>query len=298
MKTGKNGVSLIKTTDPRIKETISRILSCLKPGELVTYSQIQKQSGIDGHTLRTRLNWLVESKELISVYNKHSFEEFKKGFYYTKPSDSVNVSLEKIKYHNILGESFYFGIKDDVPVFLQASFKLDLLRKKKDQISIFIKKKLEANNSELKSLDNFNQVQDQTLFQLKIIYTNLAKMILKYNYEPILGYYLEQLVLELISKIDKMYETYETITGKEIFPKLVKTIIADLSMKFPFGNIMSMMGVSKDVRNKFYKEIFNVDGFPKIYGINKINEESIGQKEFGSIIPSGETLFEKWKNLE
>ena len=78
----------------------------------------------------------------------------------------------------------------------------------------------------------------------------------------------------------------------------MKTWIANLMIENTKSGTMKKLGLSTKLGAKLAKELFNDDDSPKIDVINKINEDSIGMKEYGTKIPSGETLMKKWQDLQ
>ena len=95
-----------------------------------------------------------------------------------------------------------------------------------------------------------------------------------------------------------MFESYSTLKGNKILVGPIKTILANIMMEKTKSDAMKTIGLSPKLAANFEKSVFNKDGTPKVKAINEINIKSIGVKEFGSLVPSGETLMEKWKKLQ
>ncbi|WP_100182712.1 hypothetical protein [Candidatus Nitrosotenuis aquarius] len=304
--------------DKRQKKAVGRsehkIIKYVSKHEPVLFRQIVSNSGLQDHkTVRKRLSELIAKKQigttkLVYTTNKNKGREF---YFSIPPSKKISdLLLREDIFRKIGTDKYYYGIRDDVPLPVQAAHKLRLLmlefqrlKQKFDSKSNCIVVKIR--DSDGKSMYDF----ESSNAQLLIDFAAIVKSSTSDSYFGFKEYY-DSVLRDIISKMDDMFQNYKILYGNGIFDGPIKTIIARLLIENTKSGAASQLpkllfGDSKiklkksfclKIASEIERELFNKDGSPNIDRINQNNINTIGVKEYLPLILSGEALYEIWKN--
>ncbi|GEM_PF-5155065 len=218
-------------------------------------------------------------------------------FYFMIPlSEKMLGIMGKDEFTKILGMKYHQGIKKKIPLEIQYVHKLDLLKEEYYHL-----KKFFSRSKHYKKIADYTKFEETNLSNLEFFVYIIKKyydVIDTPNYQKIYSKYFNAIFKLLIERMDLIHSNFTILKGNTVVAGHIKTIIANMMIEETKSGVMKKLGLSPKLGSKLARELFNEDGSPKIKVINEINIKSIGIKEFGILIPSGETLMKKWKEIQ
>lgn len=277
----------------KIAASEESIFNYIQKNGLVLFKQIVNESGInDSKTVRKRLLSLIK-KEKVSTSRFFHVVKKNRGrwYYYSKPvSAQVQAELTIDSYLKKVGNKYYYGIIDYIPIYVQYDYKFQFLFYEYKKLLEKFKRK--SKRDDIESINRFEIYNLQLLAGLKIILNSIISDQDSYfTFKPSF----DNLLKQSISKMDLIYRNYKTLLGNKFAEGPIKTIIAKFLVENTKHGAMKKLGFSSKLGSHIEKELFNHDGSPNIKKINQNNMMTIGVKEFPPHIASGETLYKLWK---
>lgn len=296
---------MVRGLDERQKQAREKsklkIFEYISKREPCTQASIVKESGVnDPKIVRKTLLELKEKDKKISSKKFQYMVEKQKGreFYFVFPiSEKVWRKLGREEAFRIMGDGYYFGVKNEIPLEIQYMHKLIFL---KDEFLDLCKKFSKQN-------ENYDIIIRKTGFEKRVvsilnfyafIIDSYYKIIDSYGNDPFYFTYFDSVFRLMIEEMDRWHSNFKELRTNQKVGGPLKAMIANMMIDQSKSGVMKKIGMSPKSGRKYEKELFNKDGTPKAETINQLNLNSIGKKEFGDIVPSGENLMKKWKKLQ
>jgi len=296
---------LVRGLDERQKRTREqskiKIVDYISRNEPCSQAMIVKESSVkDPKVVRKVLLELEKHDKMITskVFHYAVPNQKKRTFYFKIPfSEKILSMMGKEESLNKIGTKYYVGIKKGIPLEMQYLYKLNLLNEEYHDLKKLFKSKTK-NYEKIANITNWEKLMLENLEFFVYIIKSYYNVIDTPEDTPIISTYFNAVFRFLIGRMDLTHSNFKQLKSNSIVSGPIKTIIANMMIEETKSGVMKKLGLSPKLGSKLAKELFNEDGSPKIKVINEINIKSIGIEEFGTLIPSGETLMKKWKESQ